>query len=61
MIIDNAKFTRDTALEFLIHLEFLLHQNLDLNLDYQLIVDTRKYLKANVHVRLALDSFALGL
>jgi DNA polymerase-3 subunit delta' len=61
VIIDRAGFTRDTALEFLNHLELLMHQNLNLGLSYQLIVDTRKYLKANVNVRLALDSLALGL
>ncbi len=61
VIIDQVGFTRDTALEFLSHLEFILHQNLDLSLDYQLIVDTRKYLKANVNVRLALDAFAIRL
>jgi hypothetical protein len=60
-LLDEAAFTRETALEFLDHLEHILHSHLDLDLDYQLIVDTRKYLTANVSLRLALDHFALNL
>ncbi len=62
---DEAAFTRESALEFLDHLEHILHdqiQNSQLStIDYQLLVNTRKYLKANVNVRLALDNFALNL
>ena len=60
-LFDQAAFTRESALEFLDHLEYLLHQNLSLSLDYNLLVDTRKYLKSNVNLKLALDHFALHL
>ncbi|OGD10394.1 hypothetical protein A2397_03925 [Candidatus Amesbacteria bacterium RIFOXYB1_FULL_44_23] len=60
-LIDSQNFTRDSALEFLSHLEYYLHQNLDLKISYQLIVDTRKYLKSNCSVRLSMDNFSLNL
>lgn len=64
-ILDSAAFTRETALEFLDHLEIILHdqiQNSQLStLNFQLLTDTRRYLKANVNLKLALDHFALNL
>jgi hypothetical protein len=60
-LIQDQNFNRDSALELLDHLEYLLHNNLDLDLDYNLICQTRKYLSANVNVRLAMDYFVLHL
>jgi DNA polymerase III delta prime subunit len=66
-LIDSAAFTRESALEFTELLEHQLHHDLNtadfsLNSDfYQLLHKTRRYLKANVSVRLAMDNFAIGL
>jgi DNA polymerase-3 subunit delta' len=59
-ILDKEEFTRDTALEFLDNLEQYLHQHLRSSI-YDLVSTTRKYLKANVNVKLALDHLALNL
>jgi len=60
-IIDTQNFTRDSALEFLDQLEQLLHANLNLHLKYDLIIETRKYLKANVSVKLAMDNLVINI
>ncbi len=60
-LIDDQNFSRETALLFLDQLEFALHANHHLPLKYDLIYATRKYLLANVSVRLAMDNFALSL
>jgi len=72
-IIDSAAFTRETALDFLDHLEHILHNSIisphpplklrggDEGVLFSLITDTRKYLKANVNLRLALDHFVMNL
>ena len=62
-ILDEAVFTRDSALKFLDDLELLTHQNLN-SLSaarYALIADTRRYLKANCNLKLCLSHLALGL
>ena len=59
-ILDGQEFTRDTALDFLDNLEYFIHQHLTPHIYHQLVL-TRKYLKSNVNVRLALDNFALSL
>jgi len=64
-ILDQASFTRESALEFLDHLEFIIHRQIQnsqpSSIHYQLVVGTRQYLKANVSVRLTMDHFALHL
>lgn len=65
-IIEEQKFDRDSALAFIDSLEHFLHTQIQSTsqlsiVDYQLIVDARKYLKANCNVRLTLDHFALSL
>lgn len=60
-LVEDQNFTRDTALLFLEQLELSLHENLHLPFKYDLIFATRKYLLANVNVRLAMDNFALSL
>ncbi len=64
-LIEAEAFTRETALEFLSHLEYLIHdqiQNSQLSIvNYQLLTETRKYLKANCNVKLCLDYLALRL
>lgn len=65
-IIEAEAFTRETALDFLNNLEHILHNQLyssTYNLEpstYNLICETRKYLKANCNVKLCLDNFALN-
>ena len=67
LIMEKLVFTRDSAHEFLNDLEHLLHNqiisktyNLRPN-TYNLIVETRKYLTANVNVKLALSHLFLDL
>lgn len=60
-ILDTESLTRDTALDFLANLEFHLHQNLAIAAIYPQLVLARKYLKANVNVKLCMDNFALNL
>jgi DNA polymerase III delta prime subunit len=60
-LIDDQNFTRDSALKFLQQLEYVLHDNLNLPIKYDLIHKTRRYLSGNVNVRLAMDNFALSL
>jgi DNA polymerase III delta prime subunit len=75
VILDDQEFTREKALEFLDHLEYLMHQKIsspplklrggagegDITKIVDLIYSTRKYLKSNVNIRLAMDHFALSL
>lgn len=64
-IIDETKFTRVTALDFIDHLEIILHEQLVNHLppaiNYELLTTTRKLLKANVNLTLALDHLVLNL
>ncbi len=60
-MIDEMALTRETALEFLDELEQTLHANLHLKLNYDLILSTRRYLKANVNVKLAMDNLMCGI
>jgi hypothetical protein len=68
-LIDSQNFTRDTALDFLAHLESYIHQSLSpshkvgegLGVRYNLIFQTRRYLTSNCSVRLCMDLFALSL
>jgi len=71
LLIDKQEFTRDTALKFLDDLEQILHHDISAGTSplglrggrgsYELILQTRTYLKANVNVRLALDNFVINL
>lgn len=64
-IMDSASFTRDSFSEFLDHLEYILHEQIHHSqlstFNYQLIADTRNFLKSNVTLRLCLDYFTLNL
>lgn len=60
-LLDKANFTRDSALEFLSHVEHIIHKNLSLHYLYASLDETRKYLKANVSVKAAMDHFAFSL
>jgi replication-associated recombination protein RarA len=60
-LLDAQAFTRDTLGQFLTNLEFILHTNLDIKLDYKAIVQTRKYLKANCNLKLSLAYLASKL
>ena len=64
-LMESQKFTRDSALEFLDHLEYFLHQQIrsgsPVTINYSLLTETRKYLSANVSVRLALSHLFLNL
>ncbi len=60
-LMDEQNFTRETALEFLNCLEYLIHQDLSLAKHYAQVVETRKYLKANCNIKLSLDNLLLGL
>lgn len=53
--------TREQALEFLDGVEAYLHSNLLTSINYQLITNCRKYLKANVNLKLCLDYLAINL
>lgn len=60
-LLDRKSLTRESALKLLDDLELALHLHLDWNLNYELLTQTRRYLKANCSVRLAVDNFALNL
>jgi len=64
-LMESQKFTRDSALEFLDHLEYFLHQQIrsgsPVTINYSLLTETRKFLAANVSVRLALSHLFLNL
>lgn len=66
-ILEETEFTRETALKFLDDLEHLLHQQISsgpYNLEpktYNLITDTRRYLKANCNLKLSLSHLAINL
>ncbi len=64
-LVDDQNFTRESALEFLVKLEYLVHQGITNHelptMNYELIVQTRKYLQANVNVKLAMDNLFLLL
>lgn len=60
-LLNEANFNRESFLEFLDHLENILHLDLDLRLDYRLIVSTRAYLKSNVNLKLITTYFASTL
>ncbi len=53
--------TREQALDFLDGVEVYLHQNPLTPINYQLISNCRKYLKANVNLKLCLDYLAINL
>ncbi len=59
-LMDEQNFTRETALDFLDQLEYLIHQDLSLAKLYKSVTETRKYLKANCNIKLCLDNF-LGI
>ncbi len=63
--IDTRSFTRESALTFLDHLEYLFHTSLTnqpkITQIYPLIVQTRKHLNANVNIRLCLDHFVIDI
>lgn len=58
-ILEEQEFTRESALAFLDNLEHLIHQDLSLSKIYPVLVDTRKYLKANCNLKLCLSHLAL--
>lgn len=64
-ILDAAKLARDTALEFFNDCEKILHENITTGqlptTNYQLLIDSKIYLKSNVNLKLILDNFALNL
>jgi DNA polymerase III delta prime subunit len=60
-MLDEMALTRESALTFLDELEHTLHSNLQLKLNYDLILSTRQYLKANVNVKLAMDNLMCGI
>ncbi len=64
-ILDSREFTRETALEFLDYLEIIIHRDFqnfpNVTGIYPLLAKTRKYLKANVSLKLALDNFVIKL
>lgn len=60
-LVDELSLTRETALELLDQFEQTLHTDLNLKLNYDLIVETRKYLKTNVNVKLAIDNLFFGI
>jgi hypothetical protein len=71
VLLDQQDFTRESALTFLDDLEQIIHSGISTGTpplesrggrgSYELILETRKYLKANVSVRLALDNFVINL
>lgn len=64
-ILEEQEFTRESALAFLDDLEYLLHQQISSDLlstmNYELITSTRKYLKANVNLKLCLSNLAINI
>ena len=64
-ILEDQEFTRESALAFLDNLEYLLHQQISSGLpptiNYELITDTRRYLKANCNLKLCLSHLATNL
>ena len=64
-LLDSQPLTREQALEFLDTIELILHQQINSGLlstiNYQLITDTRRYLKANCSLKLCLDNLAINL
>lgn len=61
-LIEEQKFTRESALEFLDQLEYVIHDDLSLGSRiYNLVSDTRRYLRANCNVKLCLNNFVVQL
>lgn len=60
-ILEEQKFTRESLLEFINNLEFIIHQDLSLAKLYQAVTQTRIYLKANCNLKLCLAYFATQL
>lgn len=64
-ILEEAEFTRETAIKFLDDLEYLLHQQISSGLlstvNYQLITQVRQYLRANCNLKLCLSHLATNL
>ena len=60
-ILEEQEFTRESSLKFLDDLEYLIHQDLSLSKIYPVVVETKKYLKANCNLKLCLSHLALGL
>lgn len=58
-ILDEQKFTRESLLEFVSNLEFIIHQDLSLAKLYPAVMQTRIYLKANCNLKLCLAYLAL--
>lgn len=59
-VVDELNFAREQAMEFLDDLERLKHANLNLKINYPVLVQARKYLRANVNVKLTLDYLFLN-
>jgi DNA polymerase III delta prime subunit len=53
--------TRQEALVFLDGVEMYLHQNLQAKINYEKLTDCRRYLKANVNLKLCLDYLSFNL
>lgn len=64
-ILEEAEFTRESALAFLDDLESLLHQQISSGLlstmNYELITQVRQYLRANCNLKLCLSHLAINL
>lgn len=63
-LVDSLNFTRESALAFVDALEQWLHIHITDNsqkIDYEKIVQARKFLKANVNVKLTLDALFFSL
>jgi DNA polymerase III subunit gamma/tau len=61
LLVDELGFNRDQALKFIEELEYWLHHNLDKKINYAAVAKTRKYLIANVNVKLSMDFLCLNL
>lgn len=60
-ILDEEKFTREQLLKLMADFEELIHQDLALAPLHKVIVQMRKYLKANCNLKLCLAFFAANL
>ena len=64
-ILEEQEFTRESALKFLDDLEFILHQQISSGLlstiNYELITQVRRYLRANCNLKLCLSHLAINM